>query len=121
MPSCLTPGGSDQSAGNRDMSAYADKIGRSAMKEDINYVGGWVVAQMVAESIARLGNNPSRSALVESLSQGFTVDSRGLASPYIYTKDNHDGPRLLKMIGYDYTAGKFKSYGEFRDYEKYTR
>jgi branched-chain amino acid transport system substrate-binding protein len=119
--SCFTPGGSDQSAGNREMSAYADKVGRSAMKEDINYVGGWVAGQMAAEAIGRLGANPSRAKLVESLSKGFTVDSKGLAAPFSYTPENRNGPSVLKMFTYDYATSKFKSFGEYSDYAKYTK
>ena len=118
---CLNPGGIDQSPGNKELSAYADKVGRGAMKEDINYVGGWVVAQMAAESIAKLGANPTRARLVELLNQGFTVDSKGLAAPVVYTKDNHDGPKVLKVVGFDYATNKFKPYGEFSDYIKYTK
>lgn len=119
--SCFTPGGTDQSAGNRELSAFADKVGRSAMKSDINYVGGWVAGQMAAEAIARLGNSPSRAKLVESLAKGFTVDSKGLAAPFAYTADNHNGPSVLKMFTYDYAASKYKSFGEFSDYAKYTK
>jgi branched-chain amino acid transport system substrate-binding protein len=119
--SCFTPGGTDQSAGNRELSAFADKVGRSAMKSDINYVGGWVAGQMAAEAIARLGNSPSRAKLVESMAKGFTVDSKGLAAPFSYTADNHNGPAVLKMFTYDYAASKYKSFGEFSDYAKYTK
>ena len=119
--SCLTPGGLDQTPGNKELSAYADKVGRGAMKGDINYVGGWVVAQMAADSLAKLGNNPTRARLVEAINQGFTVDSKGLAAPIVYTKDNHDGPTTLKIIGYDYANNKFKSYGEYADYAKFTK
>jgi branched-chain amino acid transport system substrate-binding protein len=119
--SCFTPGGSDQSAGNRELSAYADKIGRSAMKEDINYVSGWITGQMAAESLAKLGNAPTRAKLVDLLSKGFTVDSKGLAAPIVYTPTNNTGPVVFKLFGYDYAAKKFKAYGDFADYAKYTR
>jgi branched-chain amino acid transport system substrate-binding protein len=119
--SCFTPGASDQSVGNRELSAYADKVGRGGLKEDINYVAGWVTAQMAAESLAKLGSNPSRAKLVESMAKGFTVDSKGLAAPIVYTADNHTGPVVLKMFGYDFAASKFKHYGEFSDYSKYTK
>jgi branched-chain amino acid transport system substrate-binding protein len=119
--SCFTPGGSDQSPGNLELSAYADKAGHGALKANINYVAGWVAGQMAAESLAKLGDSPSRARLVEALAPGFTVDSKGLAAPIVYTKDDHTGPQVLKMFGYDYAAGKFKSYGDYSDYEKYTR
>jgi hypothetical protein len=96
-------------------------VGRGGLKEDINYVAGWVTAQMAAESLAKLGSNPSRAKLVESMAKGFTVDSKGLAAPIVYTADNHTGPVVLKMFGYDFAASKFKHYGEFNDYTKYTK
>jgi branched-chain amino acid transport system substrate-binding protein len=118
---CFTPGGADQSPGNRELSAYADKIGRGAMKEDVNYVAGWVTAQMAAESLAKLGANPSRAKLVETLSKGFSVDSKGLAAPITYTPTNNTGPVVFKMMGYDYAGKKFKGYGDYSDYIKYTK
>jgi branched-chain amino acid transport system substrate-binding protein len=119
--SCFTPGGADQTPGNVEMSAYADKVGHGAMKQDINYVGGWVVGQMVAEGLERTGSSPTRAKFVDTLSKGFTVDSKGLAAPIVYTPDNHTGPVVFKMFGYDYDAEKFKAFGEYSDYAKYTR
>jgi hypothetical protein len=55
------------------------------------------------------------------MAKGFTVDSKGLAAPIVYTADNHTGPVVLKMFGYDFAASKFKHYGEFNDYTKYTK
>lgn len=119
--SCFTPGGADTSAGNAEMSAYADKAGRGAMKEDINYVAGWVVGQMAAEALQRTGDAPTRAKLVETLSKGFTVDSKGLAAPFSYTPTNNTGPVIFKMFGYDYATNKFKAFGEYADYAKYTK
>ena len=119
--SCFTPGGADQSVGNRELVAYADKIGRGAMKEDINYVAGWITAQMAAESLAKLGANPSRARLVELLSKGFTVDSKGLAAPIAYTPTDNTGPVVFKMFGYDYATNKFTAFGNYSDYTKYTK
>ena len=119
--SCFTPGGSDRSEGSVAMSAYAEKVGHGELKENINYVGGWVIGQMAAESLAKLGAEPSRAKLVEALAKGFTVDSKGLAAPIVYTPEDHTGPQVMKMIGYDYAAAKFKSYGDFGDYAKYTK
>ena len=119
--SCFTPGGADQTAGNKELSALADKYGHGAMKEDINYVAGWVTGQMAAESIARIGQEPTRAKLVESMNKGFVVDSKGLAAPITYTKDDHTGPALLKVIGYDYATNKFKPHGEYNDYLKYVK
>lgn len=119
--SCFTPGGSDQTPGNLEMSAFADKMGRGGLKENINYVAGWVTGQMAAEALAKLGASPSRAKLVEALAGGFTVDSKGLAAPIVYTKDDHTGPQVLKMFGFDYATNKFKHFGEYADYAKYTR
>lgn len=119
--SCFTPGGTDQSAGSRDMMATADKFNHGAIKEDINYVAGWVVGQIAAEVIAKLGAEPTRAKLVEFMSKGFTVDTKGLSAPITYTKDNHTGPVAFRMIGYDFAAKKYKPFGEFADYLKYTK
>ena len=119
--SCFTPGGTDQAAGSREMMATADKYNQSAIKEDINYVAGWVVAQIVAEAVAKTGNEPTRAKLVESMNKGFTVDTKGLSAPITFTADNHTGPVAFRMIGYDFGAKKYKPFGEFSDYVKYTK
>jgi branched-chain amino acid transport system substrate-binding protein len=119
--SCFTPGGADQSPGNKELSAYADKVGRGAMKADINYVAGWVTAQMATDALAKLGNAPSRAKLVETLSKGFTVDSKGLAAPITYTPTDNTGPVAFRMFGYDYAGNKFKAYGEYADYARYVK
>ena len=119
--SCFTPGGADDTAGNKEMMAAATKYGRAAMAEDINYVAGWVSAQMAAESIGRLGAEVNRARLVESMNKGFVVDSKGLAAAVNFTKDDHAGPVVLKTFGYDYAAKKFKAFGEYSDYLKYTK
>ena len=119
--SCFTPGGSDQTPGNKALSQYADTIGRGEMKQDINYVAGWITGQMAAEALTKLGKNPTRARLIESLSKGFTVNSQGLAAPFSYTPTNNTGPVVFKLFGYDFAVNQFKAYGEFADYEKYTR
>ena len=120
--SCFTPGGTDQSPGSREMMAAADKYGRSsAVREDINYVAGWVVGQMSADALTRAGPEPTRAKLVESMNKGFTVDSKGLAAPFTFTAENHTGPAAFRMIGYDFVAKKYKPYGEFADYVKYAK
>lgn len=119
--SCFTPGGADQSAGNREMMAAADKYNHSAMKEDINYVAGWVVGQMSAQALQLAGPQPTRAKLVEAMNKGFTVNSNGLAAPIVFTPTDHAGPSRFRMIGYDYGAKKYVSFGEFADYEKYMK
>ena len=117
--SCFTPGGADQSAGNRELSAYADKVGRGAMKEDVNYVAGWVAGQMAAEALNRAGPEPTRAKLVDAMHRGFSVDSKGLAAPITFTATDKTGPVAFRMIGYDYGAKKFTAAGEYADYLKY--
>ena len=119
--SCFTPGGADQTPGNKALSQYADTIGRGDMKQDINYVAGWISAPRAAEALAKLGKNPTRARLIETLSKGFTVNTQGLTAPITYTPTNNTGPVVFKLIGYDFAVNKFKAYGEFADYEKYTR
>jgi branched-chain amino acid transport system substrate-binding protein len=119
--SCFTPGGADNAPGNVEMSAFADKVGRGAMKEDINYVSGWVVGQMIVDSLDRVGKEPTRAKLIDSLSKGFTVDTKGLSAPISYTPQNNTGPVLFRMFGYDYDAKKFKAFGEYADSSKYNQ
>ena len=119
--SCFTPGGADQTSGNKALSLYADTIGRDEMKQDINYVAGWITGQMAAEALSKLGKNPTRARLIESLSKGFKVDTKGLTAPFSYSPTNNSGPVVFKLFGYDFAVNKFKAYGEFADYEKYTR
>ena len=119
--SCFTPGGADDSPGNRELSAFAEKAGHGAMKQDINYVAGWVAGQVAADSLAKLGKEPSRAKLVDALAKGFAVDTKGLTGPIVYTPTDHTGPQVLKMFTYDYAAKKYKSIGDFSDYAKYTR
>jgi branched-chain amino acid transport system substrate-binding protein len=119
--SCFTPGGVDESGGVKEMAAFADKYGHSALKEDINYVAGWVIGQVVAESIARVGPEPTREKLVESMNKGFEVDTKGLSSQLKYTRDDHLGLVVLRPYSYDYAAKKFKAYGKYSDYQKYVK
>jgi branched-chain amino acid transport system substrate-binding protein len=121
VSTCVSPGGSDNSPGNRELTAFADKMGRGALKEDINYAAGWMTGQLVVNRISALGSNVTRARLVESMAPGFTVDTKGLTAPITYTKDDHNGPKVHKMITFDYAAGKVKHIGEFRDYEKYVK
>ncbi len=117
--SCFTPSGTDNAPGNVEMSAFADKVGRGAMKEDINYVAGWVAGQMISEALDRTGKAATRAKLVETLSKGFTVDTKGLSALITYTPQNNTGPVLFRMFGYDFEAKKFKGSGEFADSAKY--
>jgi branched-chain amino acid transport system substrate-binding protein len=117
--SCFTPSGTDNAPGNVEMSAFADKVGRGAMKEDINYVAGWVAGQMISEALDRTGKAASRTKLVETLSKGFNIDTKGLSAPITYTPQNNTGPVLFRMFGYDFESKKFKGSGEYADSAKY--
>ena len=119
--SCFTPGGIDEPGGPKELSAFADKYGNGAMKDDINYVAGWVVGQIAAESITRTGPEPTREKLVESMSKGFEVDTKGLAPQIKYTKDDHLGVVLLRPYTYDYQAKRYKAFGKYSDYQKFVR
>jgi branched-chain amino acid transport system substrate-binding protein len=48
--SCFTPGGSDTTPGNVEMSNFADKAGHGDLKDNVNYVGGWVTGEMAAQA-----------------------------------------------------------------------
>jgi len=119
--SCFTPGGSEPSPGDAALSAGAAKAGHAALALNINYVAGWVAGQLAAESMTKAGPDLTRAKLVETLAPGFALDTKGLSAPIVYTKEDHTGPQVLKMFGYDYDAGKYKAFGSYDDYAKYTK
>ena len=121
VSTCLSPGGSDDSPGNKELSAFADKAGRGALKEDINYAAGWIVADMVRDRIQQLGANVTRARLVENMGKGFVAENGGLTAPITYTPTDHGGPTVHKIISFDYAANKVKSHGSFKDFEKYIK
>lgn len=119
--SCFTPADSEDSAGLKEMSATADKYGYGAMKSNVNYVGGWVIGQLIAEAVAKVGPEPTREKLVTMLNNGFQVDTKGVSAPLKYTKDDHRGLISLRAYSYDYQAKKFKPYGQYADYAKFIK
>ena len=119
--SCFTPGGADQAPGNREMMAAAEKYNQSAIREDINYVAGWAAAHMSADALAKAGPNPTRASLVEAMSKGFTVDTKGVSAPIVFTPTNHAGPTAFSVVGYDYGAKKYKTVASFEELSKYTK
>ena len=121
VATCLSPGSSDDSTGNKELSAFADKVGRGALKEDINYAAGWIVADLVRDRINALGPNVTRARLVEAMAKGFVAENGGVTAPITYTPTDHGGPQVHKIIGFDYAANKMKGFGSFRDYEKYIK
>jgi branched-chain amino acid transport system substrate-binding protein len=117
---CFTPASAaPESAG--DMVAAASKDGNSASVDDINYVAGWVTAGLVAKALDRVGAEPTRAKLVESMKGGFEMEESGLSSKLVFTPTDHEGLKILQPIGYDYATKKFKSFGSYRDFEKYTK
>ncbi len=117
--SCFTPGGTDDSAGMKAMTESADKFGHSAMKDDINYVAGWVIGQLVTEAIAKAGPDVTREKLVAMLSKGFSIDTKGLSAPVSYTPEDHSGIALLKPFGFDYATKRFTGSGTYDEARKY--
>jgi branched-chain amino acid transport system substrate-binding protein len=119
--SCFTPGGSDTLPGNVEMMTFAEKVGRTAIREDINYVAGWVAGQMISEALQRAGREATRAKLVETLSKGFTIDTKGLSAPIVYTPQNNTGPVLFRMFGYDHATKKFTAFGAYADSARYVQ
>ena len=119
--SCFTPGSTDTSPGVAEMVAYADKSGRGDQKDDVNYVAGWVIGQLVADAIQALGPDVSRAALVAMLNKGFSIETRGLSAPLGYTATNHEGLALLRPFAFDYATKQFKAVGTYEDYRKYVK
>lgn len=118
--SCFTPASVDEKAA-KDLAAAADKEGFSAQKDDVNFVAGWVAGQLVSDALAKVGPEPTRAKLVEMLNAGFEIDSHGLSSQLKYTAESHAGLSVLKPFLYDYDAKKFKTFGDYKDFEKYLK
>ena len=116
--SCFSPTSSDPKAAS-EMSAVADKYGQSELKDDINYVAGWVIGNLVADAIRKVGAEPTREKLAQMLNDGYTAQTGGLSSELKYSPTDHFGLKVLKPLNYDYDAKAFKSYGEFSDFAKY--
>ena len=97
----------------------SDKYNHGAIKEDINYVAGWVAGQMATKALSMAGSEPTRAKLVDAMSKGFTVDTKGLSAPIVFTPTDHAGPTSFRVVGYDYSAKKYKPFGDFSDLSKY--
>ncbi len=118
--SCFTPGGVDE-PGTREMTAAAAKNNRGVLKDDINYVSGWVTAMLAADALAKTGPEPTREKLVALLNKGYELDTKGLSAPIKYTPDNHLGLSQLRPYTYDYQAKTYKAFGNYSDYVKYLK
>ena len=119
--SCFTPTDSEDSAALNEMSATADKYGYTSFKSNINYVGGWVVGQLIAEAATKVGPEPTRDKLVALLNAGFQIDTKGISAPLKYTPTDHRGMTGLRAYTYDFQAKKFKATGQYADYEKFIK
>ena len=119
--SCFTPSDVEDTAGVKEMSAMADKYGFGEYKSNVNYVGGWVVGQLIAESVAKLGPEPTREKLIALLNAGIEVDTKGASSPLKYTKDDHRGLTGLRPYSYNYQTKRFKPIGQYSDYDKFVK
>ncbi len=119
--SCLTPTDSEDNPALAEMSALADKYGYASFKTNINYVGGWVIGQLIAEAATKVGPEPTREKLVALLNGGIQVDTKGVSAPLKYSKDDHRGLVGLRAYNYDFQAKKFKAFGQYADYEKFVK
>ena len=119
--SCFTPSDVEDTAGVKEMSAMADKYGYGEYKSSVNYVGGWVVGQLIAEAVAKLGPEPTREKLIALLNAGIEVDTKGASSPLKYTKDDHRGLTGLRPYSYNYQTKRFKPIGQYSDYDKFVK
>lgn len=118
--SCFSPASSDPRAAAA-MSAGADRAGQSEFKDDINYVAGWVIGNMVAQALAKVGPEPTRDKLAAMLNAGFTADTAGLASQLSFTPTDHAGLTVLKPFKYDYDAKVFQGFGSYGDYARFVK
>ena len=97
------------------------KYGFGPMKDDINFVAGWSIGRLAAEAISKAGAEPTREKLIELLSKGFEVDTRGAPALLKFTLENRQGPVQLRAYTYDYTSKRFKAQGSYADSVKYGR
>jgi len=116
--SCFSPASSDPKA-SAAMSAAADQYGQGKLKDDVNFVAGWVIGNMVADAIAKAGAEPTREKLSQMVNAGFTANTGGLSSELKYTPTDHLGLVGLKPLSYDYGTKSFRSYGDYADFTKY--
>lgn len=119
--SCFTPGSAEQSPAVKQMVDYASKLGHAGMTDDINYVGGWVIGQLVAAAIHAAGPDLSRDGLATLLNSGFALDTHGLSAPFSFTPDDHRGLLEMRPYGFDYDTKRFTAVGSYADYARYVR
>lgn len=119
--SCFTPADVADAPGVREMSAAADKAGFAAHKNNVNFVGGWVVGQLIADVVAKAGKEPTRDKLMEVLSKTVEIDTKGVTGPVRFTPDDRRGMIVMRPYNYDYKSGKFVAQGNYADFIKYVK
>ena len=80
-----------------------------------------MLAQTLTESIARVGSEPARVKLVESMNKGFEVDAKGISAPLWYTPADHTGRMAMRPYKYDYAAKRFVAFGSYADSQKFLK
>jgi len=119
--SCFTPADVADAPGVRDMAAAADKAGFASHKNNVNFVGGWVVGQLIVEVVTKAGKEPTRDKLMEVLSQTVEMDTKGVTGPVRYAPDDRRGMVVMRPYNYDYKAGKFVAQGNYNDFIKFVK
>lgn len=118
--SCFSPASSDPKAA-AEMVAGAEKAGYGEHKDDINFVAGWVVGNMVADAIKKVGAEPTREKLSAMMNAGYVAETGGLSSELKFTPTDHAGLTVLKPFAFDYGSKTFKAFGEYKDFAKYLK
>jgi hypothetical protein len=90
-------------------------------KSNVDYVGCWVIDQLIAKSVRSLGTEPTHGNLVAMLNAGFQVDTNGVFSLLKYTNDDNRGLVNLRAYTFDFQSKKFKAYGYYADHDKYMK
>ena len=119
--SCFTPADVADAPGVRDMAAAADKAGFASHKNNVNFVGGWVVGQLIVEVVTKAGKEPTRDKLMDVLSQTVEMDTKGVTGPVRYAPDDRRGMVVMRPYNYDYKAGKFVAQGNYNDFIKFVK
>ena len=119
--SCFTPADVADAPGVREMAAAADKAGFAAMKNNVNFVGGWTVGQLIAQVVGQAGPEPTRAKLMEVLARTVEIDTQGVTGPIRYTPTDRRGPVVMRPYHFDYKTGRFVADGNYADYAKYVK
>lgn len=118
--SCFSPASSDNAA-SAAMVEAADKYGYGEFVDDINFVAGWVIGNMVAQAIEQVGAEPTREKITAMLHAGFEAKTGGLSSQLRYTPTDHAGLTVLKPFRYDYDKKSYEGFGNYGDYARFIK